>query len=104
MDDIIIIVDNKYEAHIIRRKINKYLKYKLNLEMKSNHCIKPLKNGIDFVGFVIYKHMTTLRTKTLIRIKRCINYRNMESLISYKGWVDCTTNSLIKNKLYKILI
>lgn len=97
MDDIIIIDNSKELLHDVREQMDKYLREKLDLELKSNWQIFPIdKRGIDFVGYRHFKGYKLLRKSTCKKFKRKmldikkkdkINYSDWCSINSYKGWL-----------------
>jgi len=81
-DDFIILNNNQEDLEEILEKLREFLKLKLKLELHPNKIsIRKLKQGIDFVGYVILKDAVVLRTKTKKRIykklkKAKINFKN----------------------------
>lgn len=101
MDDIVILDNDKQYLHQLRRFMGKYVNKTLNLQLKDNWQVFPIKaRGIDFLGYVIRKDYTKLRKTTIKRIKkktveiqrRGIKKEDRNSLMSYFGWLkhaDC---------------
>ena len=55
MDDIIILSNNKAYLHELRKEIEEYWQTILDLEMKRNWQVYPVRDrGIDFVGFRMF--------------------------------------------------
>lgn len=69
MDDIVILGWNKAWLHRVLKKI-KELASNIGLKIKDNWCIRPVSQGIDFVGFVSYKTHSLIRKRTKIRMKK----------------------------------
>ncbi len=79
MDDVIILGYSKKWLHQIRDTIEGYLA-EYGLTLKGNWQVFPIdKRGIDFVGYVIYRDRTLLRTATKKRLKR--KCKNMAPLL-----------------------
>ena len=103
MDDVVIIGTNKKELWKYRDKL-KELTSIINLEIKPSEAVRPLEEGMDFLGFVNYGTHVRLRKRTkqnaarkLARVKS--RKRRQEIIGSFKG-MACHADS--KN-LYKIL-
>lgn len=104
MDDIVIFSDSKEELHLIREKMQDYLKNNLHLTLKNNYTVFPSEEGIDFIGYVIYPSKIRLRKTTAqnlkkkmrkIARKKHINYTDFCCFNSYKGWLSyCTDKGL----------
>jgi len=98
MDDIVILHNNKRHLHNLRKVVSKFLRLKLNLELKHTWQVFPVvSRGIDFLGYVVRKEYTRLRKSTVKNIKKkvsllsCIK-SDRSSLMSYFGWLkhgDC---------------
>ncbi len=101
-DDIIILGNNKNELRIILNRIRNYLFYNLDLEL-SNYQIRPISEGIDFLGYKSYKTHILLRKSIKKRMIKMIKYNNnYKSKMSYKGWLDHCNSINLKNKYYEI--
>jgi retron-type reverse transcriptase len=72
-DDFVIIHENKDFLLEIMEKIRNFLRENLELDLHPKKVeIRPLRRGIDFLGYVILPHMVVLRTRTRWRIIRKI--------------------------------
>lgn len=60
MDDVVILVEDKYVAHDVLVKIKQEFE-KLKLTIKQNYRIAPVICGIDFIGYKFYSTHTKLR-------------------------------------------
>lgn len=69
MDDIVIVGWSKPWLHRCLNKI-KMIVGEWGLEVKGNWCIRPVTEGIDFVGYVTRPNYCLLRKRTKIRLKR----------------------------------
>jgi len=120
-DDIVILSDNKEFLHEVLTAANEYLLNKLQLHIKENWQIFPIKSrGIDFLGYVIYNKYCLLRKRIkenfkyrLVDIR--INYKHisnknlLSSVMSYYGWLKFSNaynlwNRLINKDMYAILV
>ena len=83
-DDFVILQNNETKLKNILKQVKEFLKTNLKLELHPNKVfIRKLKQGIDFVGYVILPNTTVLRTKTKKRIfKKLI--KAQEDLINGK--------------------
>ena len=98
-DDMVILSSNKEELHDLLEKIRNYLDEKLNLEIKDNYQIFPIKSrGIDFVGYVFYHTHTKLRKTIKQKFIKMLNCnKNEKSIASYYGWLKhCDSKNLMK--------
>ncbi len=77
-DDFIILDEDRNFLEELARQINVFLAAKLKLSLHSDKIIiKKLRQGIDFLGYVVLPHYRVLRTKTKRRMLRKIeNKRN----------------------------
>lgn len=72
-DDFVIIHQDKKFLFEIMEKIEIFLKENLLLDLHPKKVeIRPLNQGIDFLGYVILPHMIILRTRTKKRITKKI--------------------------------
>lgn len=97
-DDIVILHSDKDFLHRVFAKIKLRLNRNLNLIIKKNYQIFPLaKRGIDFLGYVFYKHCTYIRKEMKQRYKKKIalvlhRHKFMKDVdvvsgvMSYFGW------------------
>ena len=116
-DDMVILHSSKDHLHYLFNEIEKYLKEKLELEIKDNWQIFPVSSrGIDFVGYVFYHSHTLLRksikknmAKKICKtgkVSQVAEQRIYKSLASYWGWCKhCDSINLItkllKNTFYE---
>jgi RNA-directed DNA polymerase len=116
-DDMIFFAANKKELHQILAAVRKYLSEELILEIKSNYQIFPIadhhraKNGrgLDFVGYVFYRHETQIRKSikmNFVRKVAVINRRSISTkqytmhLAPWLGWAKYSNS---KKLIYKII-
>jgi retron-type reverse transcriptase len=106
-----------YDKSILQEKlklINNYLTNKLNLKLKSNYQIFPIKNrSIDFIGYVIDHDKTKLRKRikqNFIQKVKKLNKKGIrgdiynKQLSSYLGWLKHGNCNNLKNKYIKNII
>lgn len=69
MDDIIILSNSKIQLHDWKSKIINFL-LGLGLILNNKTAIRPIGDGVEFVGFRIWPTHVTLRKSTSLRMKR----------------------------------
>jgi hypothetical protein len=99
-DDIVIISDNKKFLHKCLDILSKEL-YKIQLTIKKNYSINKInhRQGIDFLGYVVYKDKVLIRKRIAKEFKRKImkaiknkDTKAVDFLSAYYGWfryADC---------------
>lgn len=101
-DDLVILSGSKEYLHQLLKEIEYYLSNKLELTVKDNWQVFPVKSrGIDFVGYKHFHSHTLLRKSIKKRFARMLK-RNprCESIASYKGWLKhCNSKNLLKKLL-----
>jgi len=81
-DDFIILHQNENYLKELLPKIAEFLREKLKLNLHPNKVIlKKLRQGIDFLGYVVLLYHRVLRTKTKRRILRKVNAKNLPSYL-----------------------
>jgi hypothetical protein len=114
-DDFILLSRNENPLSFYKREIEFFLKQNLKLEMHPDKVfIRKLKQGTDFVGYVILPNATVLRTKTKKRIFKKLEKARQELLVgkmskedfqqikaSYLGMLKHCKNKEIKRKINK---
>ena len=101
--DDFIVLDNepKYLEKLISQ-INNFLQNNLKLSLHQEKInIKKLKQGIDFLGYIVLPHYRVLRTKTKKRMFQRINQKN---LTSYLGLLKHCHSYKLRRKLLTKLI
>lgn len=100
-DDLVILADNKAYLHDLLNDIKIYLKAFLKLEVKGNHRVFPIAEGIDFVGYVHYRTHTKIRKSIKQNFARKLHKNpKQETIASYMGWMKhANTKHLIKKLL-----
>lgn len=75
-DDLVLLVPHKREPTELLPKLKDFLLDRLKLELHPKKIvIRPLHQGIDFLGYVTLPHHRVLRTKTRRRMKRKLTER-----------------------------
>ena len=102
-DDIVMLACSKKELWRYRNALWEQIE-KLDLEIKPNEAVRPISEGIDFLGFVydgdkarIRKHTKQKNARALKRVKS--RKRRQRIIGSFKGmakWGDC------KNLFYRL--
>lgn len=95
-DDFLILASSRQTLWMLRDIMHQQVA-KLNLEIKSNESVKPVTEGIDFLGFVYDGHKALLRKRTkqkaARRLRKVRSRRRRQEIIgSLKGmakWGDC---------------
>ncbi len=83
-------------------KIENYLRNCLKLELHPNKIsIRKLKQGIDFLGYVVLPGNRILRTKTKNRMLRRINDNN---LASYLGLMKYCNSYEVEGLVRKVIL
>jgi hypothetical protein len=114
MDDIIIVVENRELANIIKSKVNEYLKNELNLNINNKKTkIFPLNQGINSIGYKIYTTHKLLRNNSKKKIKQKtkkfkillkennIDVEKVEQILN--SWLGHATNSDSHNFINKLV-
>ncbi len=71
MDDLILICDDKQQLHRWREQITTFLHDELCLTVHPHKTrILPTKSGIEFVGYVVWRHRIRVRSSTVKLIKQ----------------------------------
>lgn len=95
-DDIVILASSKRKLWLLRDIMHEQAA-ELKLEVKPNECVRPISEGIDFLGFVYDGKKGRLRKRTKQRAARKLHYvksrkRRQQIMGSLKGmakWGDC---------------
>jgi hypothetical protein len=72
-DDLVILSHNKDYLRICRIAIQNYVESELNLEIKPNYSVFPVKNGIDFLGYRFFHTFTLVRKSIVKDFKKKLN-------------------------------
>jgi len=70
VDDFIILGQNKHELRRLSRRIDRFLKQELDLELNPIKTkIRPVEQGIDFLGYVVKEKHVLVRKRVKKKIK-----------------------------------
>ncbi|MFA6422947.1 MAG: reverse transcriptase/maturase family protein [Patescibacteria group bacterium] len=98
-DDFIILSSNENYLNYFIILIESFLMEKLKLKLHENKVfIRKLKQGIDFLGYVVLPYHIVLRTKTRKRIFKRINNINV---YSYLGLIKHCDGYLLVKKIFE---
>lgn len=70
MDDVIILCNSKSQLRLWKDRIETFLLEELELDLNRKTCIRPIGQGIEFVGYRIWPHHVNVRKSTTLDIKR----------------------------------
>ena len=112
MDDVIILSDDKAQLREWKDKIAAFLEEKLELSLNQKTCIRPVNQGIEFVGYRIWPNRVQLRKSTTLHIKRSLRgvraaygrgdltYREAtDTYASYLGMLGHTDSDALLEKI-----
>ena len=94
-DDLIVLLDDKENLHLLLEEAEFFLSTKLKLELKSNYQVFPIgKRRLDFLGFRFGEQDIFLRKSIAKSFKeKVLNIDKLEnpfnSIASYWGWFKC---------------
>jgi len=102
-DDFIILDTDKNKLEKIILQLSDFLPSNLKLTLHpSKIIIRKLRQGIDFLGYIVLPHYRVLRTKTKKRMMRRLNQTNLPS---YLGLIKhCDSYRLKKQLINKVRI
>lgn len=58
------------QLHMWKAEIQKFVETTLRLSLNQKTCIRPISQGIEFVGYRIWPHYVTIRKSTTLEMKR----------------------------------
>ncbi len=112
MDDVIILADSKEKLRTWKDLLTDFLSSELELDLNRKTCIRPIGQGIEFVGYRIWGDRAVLRKRTSLKIKRSLKgiakkYREYEidlqdvtqSLASYLGMMEHCDSDALREKI-----
>ena len=117
MDDIIILSDDKNQLHDWRDHIQEFIGDKLKLTLNDRCALRPIGQGIEFVGYRIWPNYVTLRKSTTLRMKHRLAdvarqyhdheitlHRAFQTAASYEGMLRHCDCKELKDKIWKDFI
>lgn len=112
MDDFILILKTKADCISIKKKIEIFIKEKLDIELNDKSRYYPCKMGVNFCGYRIFPTHRLLRTSSKKKIKRKIKKWNqqyaknildytytLQSINSWLGHCSHCNSYLLKQKI-----
>lgn len=91
MDDVIILSDSKAQLNAWKAQIEAFLERELRLALNKKTCIRPISQGIEFVGYRVWPHYVTIRKSTTLQMKRAMKLKAYEYSIGLASLEDVTT-------------
>ena len=117
MDDVIILGNSKAQLREWKEKIIVLLKTELELDLNNKTCIRPISQGIEFVGYRIWSNRVVLRKSTTLKIKRTLKgvrtayHDNLmtfqevtQKFWSYVGMIKHTDSKKLLKKIYDDMV
>lgn len=88
VDDFVILGKNISELQEVLKSIKEFLQEELHLELHTQKIrIQPIKNGIDFCGYVVWPRSIIVRKRIIKQMNKKINFfRYLFSPEKYKQW------------------
>ncbi|MED3732568.1 reverse transcriptase domain-containing protein [Geobacillus stearothermophilus] len=74
MDDVIVLHESKQELRKVLEEIDIFLRSELRLQLNNKTAIRPIRQGIEFVGYRIWPTHRKLKKKTAKKMKRRLRY------------------------------
>lgn len=113
MDDFVILYKDKRYLNSVLQKIKKVLNAKLELGLNNRTSIFPVSQGIDFVGYRIWRNYRLLRKSSVKRMKKRLkifqrlwkqNQINLEEIrCSLGSWLGHASHANTYNLRKKLL-
>jgi len=117
MDDVVILHQDKSELHRILQEIEVFLSIELKLQLNNKTAIRPINDGLDYVGFRIWPTHRRLSKKTSKKMKARLKYlKNAfargevnadevhSTLMSYLGMMQHADCYNLRSKIIKDLV
>lgn len=116
MDDFIMLVPTKKDAHQMMKIVKEYVALQLNLSLNEKSRYFPNKMGVEFCGYQIYEDYRKLKKRSKNKMKVQIKKWNWEyhhdklncakMTLSWKSWIGHVKHAdtyLLQNKYYDML-
>lgn len=113
MDDIDILLDDKERLHEVYYQLKEFLETKLLLNFNHKTAIRPIEDGIEFVGYFIKPGSMRIRKQTSLHMKhRLSNIEELysrgdidfskanETVQSYIAMMDHTDSTALRKKIF----
>lgn len=117
MDDVIILSNSKLQLREWKDRIGTFLEVELELNLNQKTCIRPIAQGIEFVGYRVWADEVNVRKSTSLRIKRnlagvCVKYAEGKLTLqevtqrfnSYIGMLGHTDSQALLDKIYQEMV
>lgn len=117
MDDIIILSGDKATLRNWKDSIAAFLRDELELDLNGKTCIRPVSQGIEFVGYRIWPRRVNLRKSTTLRIRRNLKgvrvrfgrgeltiRQAFDTFDSYLGMLRHTDSQAFVDKLFQDMV
>lgn len=117
MDDVIILSNSKLQLREWKDRIGAFLEVELELNLNQKTCIRPIAQGIEFVGYRVWADKVNVRKSTSLRIKRnlagvCAKYARGKLTLqevtqrfnSYIGMLGHTDSQALLDKIYQEMV
>ena len=114
MDDMIIIHPDKELLHKVKKFAGEYFQDELKLRLNEKTAIRPLNQGIEFVGYRIFPGHVSIRKSTSLRMKRHLrqvmdDYRDgelsfekaRETVMSYKAMMKHVNCDALEKHIFE---
>ena len=99
-DDFVILSEDEQYLKNLIAQVETFLMSELKLKLHDHKVgIRKLKQGVDFLGYVVLPYHTVLRTKTK---KRMLKRLNKSNLCSYLGLLDHCDGFELRHEILKL--
>jgi len=86
-DDMVVFGSDKSELHRLRVLIDRFMRNRLRLEMKTNWQVFPVDvRGVDFLGYRFFRAYTLVRKSIVKRFINSVRAEKTASVPAYNGW------------------
>lgn len=112
MDDFIILVKDKYEAKYIYDLVEIFLNNRLKLQLNKKSRYFKNKEGIDFLGYIIYEDYIKVRKRSIKKMNKKIKvwnklykeerFNKKKFILSFNAWLGYIKHAnsyRLKNKM-----
>lgn len=113
MDDSIILHRDKKKLHQYKKEFSDFFGDVLHLRLNGKTAIRPINQGMEFVGYRIWPHKVRLRKSTSLRMKRRLkkvqdDYRDYrlsfekanDTVMSYVALMNHCDCDALKSKIF----
>lgn len=99
MDDVIIVAENKPYLQAVLSNIEHFVSGKLALALNHKTCIGKCKDGIEFVGYRVWRNLRLIKKQSLARMKKKVRawksgkIENEKFMASLGSWMGHSMNT-----------